>query len=251
MLTSSALLLFGHTFFCLILVWRFAQQSTRREFFITYEWKIWIIFHILFVFCFSQIPLNSLILKLIILYIPPTFLFLMKYILDFLWKEHFLVQFEFFVNSLIFQIKTGYGFRSAFQIATSNLPQTAFQKYFMEIQEFIIFSKKLSSVFQFSPLQQLLSELKRSDQSSQCLLHLENIRQYIRTRSYFQRKVRSALLQVRIQSFILFIIYSGLLILILCQYGWKYPKILFFSFCLFTSGLIFLFHCGKKIKWNI
>ena len=120
----------------------------------------------------------------------------------------------------------------------------------MEIQDSIIFSKNPRSIFTFSPLQQLIIKLKRADQSSQCLTHLENLRLYIKTRSRFQRKVNSALLQVRIQSCILFMIYSGLFCLILYQYGLKYKKVLLFSFCLFLLGLISLFHCGKKIKMD-
>lgn len=245
------LLLFCHITICLKTLYNTLHNSMFLTFLSPMVWKTWFICNILLIFLISQIPINLLFFKLLFLYIPLILTFFLQSVLIFIWRQKFYLQFELFLNALIAQIKIGSGFRSAFKAALSALSYSHFQNYFIEIWEMILFSKNLRKEFRFSPLQQMIEELRKADQSSQCLEQLENLRHQIRVRSLFQKKVQSALLQIRIQSFVLLSLYSGLFIFVLHRYGLKYIKVLLLSFLLFISGLITLFQCGKKMKWTI
>lgn len=214
-------------------------------------WKVWFIFNILLLFFISQLSLESLLLQILLVYTPVILTFFLQSFLVFIWKEQFYTQFEFFLNTLIAQVKMGESFRSAFKKAIESLPNIQFKNYFMEILETILFSKGLRGEFCFSPMQQMIQELKQADQSAQCLGYLENLRHQVRIRSIFRKKVQSALLQIRIQSFVLLILYSGLFLFVLHKYGLKYIKILLLSFFLFLGGFIILLQLGKKVKWTI
>ena len=182
---------------------------------------------------------------------PLTFSFFLQSTLIFIRQQQCYSQLEFFLNALIAQIKIGVGFRPAFKTAALALPNNYFQNYFMEVLETILFSKKSTAPFPSLSLQQMIEELKKADSSSQCLQHLENLRHHTRIRSTFRKKVQSALLQIHIQSVVLFILYSGLFIFILNKHGLKYIKILLLSLFLFIIGLTILSRCGKKIRWTI
>ena len=158
---------------------------------------------------------------------------------------------EFFLNSLIAQIKIGSGFRQAFKLAASTIQKTTIQNCFLEVLESILLKKPLREELNFPPVKQTLEELKLADQSSQCLEHLENLRWQVRARGQFNKKVKTALMQVRVQSFVLLVLYLSLFGFILSRYGFKYPKVLLGSLFLFSLGLFFLLRTGGKIKWNI
>ena len=179
----------------------------------------------------------------------------MRYVLISVWQEQLLVQFEIFLNHLIAQIKIGCSFRASFKLSLTHITSlsvdTRFQNHLIGILESISFSKKIQTQLLFSPLRQMIQELQAADRSVQCLEHLENLRHYIRLRSYFRRKVHTALFQVRIQAFVLSILYGGLLVFVLHQYGLKYLNIVLISLCCFAFGLIVLFQIGKKFKWTI
>ena len=245
------LFLFCTMFICLKTLWNIQHKSIFPAFLSPIVRKIWFICNILLVFCISQLHFNFLFLKLLLFCIPLIFTFFLKSFLVFIWKQRFYLQFEFFLNALISQIKIGIGFRSAFKKAAQSLPYIYFQNYFLKILEIILYSQNLSPEFDFSPLQQIITELKRADQSAQCLEHLENLRHLIHIQSIFRKKVGAALLQIRIQSLVLLLLYSGLFIFVIHKYGLKYIKILFISLSLFITGLIILSQCGRKIKWTI
>ena len=251
MLDLSSTFLFIHILFSLWLNQRTLYHNHWTLFLPSTIRKICIIFNLLFIFGISTLNINSLFLQCLLLYIPWILACFVLNLFYFTWKEQFFTQFEFFINSLISRIKTGSGFRSAFKMAILCLPQAHFQNHFMEILESIIFSKSFRKEFQFSPMQQMLLELQRADQSVRCLDYLENLRHQIRVRSQFRKKIRATLFQFRIQSFILFILYFCLFIFVLLRHGLQYPKLLFSSVCLFTIGLFFLFQCGRRIKWTI
>ena len=209
------------------------------------------IFGIGAVFFLICLPTELIFLKFILLYFPLLLTFLLQSILIVMWREKFYLQFEFFLNSLISQVKIGTGFRAGFKKSIDRLPHPVFQNYFREIWDTIFLSKSIRKEFHYPPLRQIIEELKRIDHSSSCLEHLENLRHQTKVRSLFRKKVRSALLQIRIQAFILLVLYSGLFLFILQRYGLKYIKILFLSLFCFILGLIILYYCGRRIKWTI
>ena len=238
-------------FICLKTLWNIQDKRIFPAVLSPIVWKIWLIFNISLVFFISQLPFDFLFLKLLLFCLPLLFTFFLKTLLNFIWKQRFYVQFEFFLNALISQIKIGVAFRSAFKKSARGLPHTYFQNYFLNILEMILYSQKLRPEFQFSPLQQIIAELKAADQSDQCLEYLENLRHQLHVQSLFRKKVGMALLQIRIQSLVLLFLYSGLFIFVLNKYGLKYIKILLLSSSLFLMGLVILFQCGRKIKWTI
>lgn len=245
------LFLFFHIFICIKVLWNYRHRVSLLSFSSPIVWKVWFLFNILLLFFISQLSVELLFLKILLIYTPLILTFFLQSLLILLWKERFYIQFEFFLNALIAQVKMGESFRSAFKKAMETLPNIQFKNYFTEILETILFSKALRQEFQFSPLQQMIRELKQADQSAQCLGYLENLRHQVRVRSVFRKKVQSALLQIRLQSFVLLVLYSGLFIFVLHKYGLKYIKILLFSLFLFLCGLISLLQCGKKVKWTI
>ena len=250
-LDPSSLYLFSHILFSLWLSWKTIHQKSWTLFLPPAIQKIYIVFHSLFILCLSLSNIDSLFLKCLLLYIPWILACFTPNIFYFYWKERFLSQFEFFINSLIARIKTGAGFRSSFKMAVLCLSQSGFQNHFMEILESITFSKPFRPEFEFQPLKQILLELRQADRSNRFLDHLENLRHQISIRSQLRKKMKSVLFQFRIQSFILFILYICLFVFVLYRHGLQYPKLLIISLCLFITGLIFLLKCGKKIRWTI
>lgn len=251
MFDAKSLLLFFHILICLKALWNTLHKRVFLNFLSPIVWKIWCIFSILLVFFLSQLALPFLFFKCLVIYLPLILTFFLQFFLISVWKQQFYLQFELFLNALIAQIKIGSSFRSGFKVALAGLSHKHFQNYFIEILEIISFAKTLRKEFCFPPLQQMIEELKRADLSPQCLEHLENLRHQVKIRSIFRKKVRSALLQIHIQSFILLILYSGLFLFVLQKYGLKYLQILLLSLFLFLIGLIILFQCGRKIKWTI
>ena len=211
-------------------------------------WNLWFSCNIVFIFCLVQLPIPFLF-KIFCAGLPLVLTGLLQAFLSFKWQEGFLCQLEFFLNILVAQIRIGQGFRVAFKSAVLSLPQKKFQIYFKEIQDSILFAKTPTGHFPL--IQQIIKELKRADQSPHCLKNLENLRHKIRVQALFRKKVRSALGQIRVQSFILLILYIGLFLFVLQKYGWKYMQILLLSLFLFLIGLIWLFQCGRRIKWTI
>ena len=252
MLNWKSLLLFCHIVICLKFLKNLIHKNTFLNFLSPIVWKIWFMGNILLIFVISQIPISILFFKLLLLYLPLTLTFFLQSTMIFLWQQQLYSQLEFFLNALIAQIKIGTGFRPAFKTAALTLSNSYFQNYFMKILETILFSKKpAGKSFLPSSLQQMIEELKKADSSSHCLEHLENLRHHVHIRSVFRKKVQSALLQIRIQSFVLLILYTGLFIFVLNKYGLRYIKILFLSLFLFIIGLIILLQCGKRVKWTI
>ena len=243
--------LFCHILICITVLWNCRNRVMLLSFSSPIVWKVWFIFNILILFFISQLSLELLLLQILLVYTPVILTFFLQSFLIFIWKEQLYTQFEFFLNTLIAQIKMGESFRSAFKKAIESLSNIQFKNYFMEILETILFSKTLRKEFCFSPMEQMIQELKQADQSAQCLGYLENLRHQVRIRSIFRKKVQSALLQIRIQSLILLILYSGLFLFVLHKYGLKYIKVLFLSLLLFLGGFIILLQCGKKLKWTI
>ena len=251
MLDLSFTFLFTHILFSLWLNQKILRHNHWTLFLSPTICKICIIFNFLLVCGISMLNIDSLFFKCLLLHIPWVLACFTSNLFYFYWKEQFFTQFEFFINALISRIKTGAGFRSAFKTAIICLPHRHFQNHFTEILESIIFSKNFRKEFLFSPMRQILLELKQADQSVRCLDYLENLRHQIRVRSQFRKKIKSVLLQFRIQSLILCLLYICLFIFVLFRHGLQYPKLLFSSICLFTIGTFFLYQCGRRIKWTI
>ncbi len=247
----EVIILFFHSLFGFYLLF-----NTRKDrLFITIlsplVWKILVTISIISLFFLIQIPFNFYFFKIILIYTPFLLIIAVKVWFIFHWQEQLITQLELLINNLIAQIKIGCAFRSGFKIALTHLNKKIFQSYFTEILDCILFSKQLRPELSFSPLQQIVKELKKADESSQCLEHLENLRHYLQTRTYFRNKVQSALFQVRMQSYILLVLYASLMVFVIYSYGLKYPKVLFVSFCCFTIGLIVLSQLGRRVKWTI
>ncbi len=251
MFDEKSLLLFCHILICLKSLWNILNSSIFLTFLSPMVWKIWWVFNILLVFLLSRLTWPVLFFKLLALYTPLMLTFFSQILLIFIWKQQFYQQFELFLNTLIAQIKIGMGFRSGFKSALAGLSHKHFKNYFIDILETLSFSKKLRKEFCWSPMQEMIEELKRADQSPQCLEHLENLRQAVKVRSLFRKKSQSALLQIRAQSLVLLVLYSGLFLFVLHKYGLKYIHILLLSLFLFLTGLIILFQCGRRVKWTV
>ena len=243
--------LFVHVFMSLKFLWDLVNQPDFRILFSPILWKILVGFQIFLIFVILQMDISVLFFKSLFLYAPLAFSFLLQSFLFISWKKAFYGQFEFFLNTLVAQIKIGMGFRSAFKASVDSLPSPRFKKYFMDILEMILFSKKLRQELYFSPLKEMLRELVKADQSNRALEHLENLRHQVRVRAQFQKKVQSVLLQLRAQSIVLVVLYVGLFAFVLQRYGLKHLKILMLSFALFTVGLVIMFRCGRRVKWTI
>ena len=246
MLFLESLLLFCSIFICLRAF--LLNKGGVLPFISPLVWKVWFICNVVFMFGVVRLPLPFLV-KLCFIFVPFILTFFGQAFLFLRWQAGFFSQLEFFLNTLIAQIRIGRGFRSAFKGAILSLPQKKYQSCFEEIENSILFAKTPKNP---SPLiQQVIKELKRADQSRYCLKNLENLRHKIRVQAFFRKKVRSALGQIRIQSFILLILYIGLFLFVLQKYGWKYISILLISLLLFLVGLVWLFQCGRRIKWTI
>ena len=151
--------------------------------------------------------------------------------------------------TLIAQMKLGLGFMDAWDKSLQTIERKTDQAFLLKISESLRFQKTYSHPH--SEIKHFLSHLMTARKSTQALKQVRNLQQKIQVKQLFLRKTRQVLFQLRLQSVVMAVLYSGLVIWNLLHYGLSYISLILLSFLLFFSGLLWIFKTGKTLKWSL
>lgn len=161
-------------------------------------------------------------------------------------------EFRMFLDRVILQMKSGFAFRHAMQIALE--PCDAFvQQKIRKIIEMISFSSRTPAQNWNSQLQEILGEFQEVDRQSHRALHkLESYREKLFIVDDFRRKSGQAVRQARVQSILMAVLYLALLIYVLLNFSIdENSAIIFISVTFFVTGIFWIHFKQRKSKWNI
>ena len=163
-------------------------------------------------------------------------------------RRHFLG----FLNKIILQMRSGNSFRQA--VVRANETNSSFVRTKMDdIMKIVVFSQHSSTVTKSSFVDFIISEFKLVDtHSHRSLQRLLNLRKKIQIEEEFRHRSGQVLNQIRLQSTVITVLYSALLIFVVVQYGFmKHSGIIYVSTFMFIVGLLFVFKLGRKLKWKV
>ncbi len=156
------------------------------------------------------------------------------------------------LDQLILSMKSGRGFRPAFQLCLErNSPHVRFAM--TEFLSALQYQKEIKSLGDDPQIQLFFRELAQVDQSAHKPVdRMRALRRRLMMEKGFRQKSRQALLQVRFQSWII----TGMYILVLgyvqMDFGIrKHLTLVLVSSLLFGLGLLVVQRMGRNYKWKI
>lgn len=159
-------------------------------------------------------------------------------------------QFLFLLDSTIARMKMGNSFRSALNQGIESVDLKWVQDDLKELRDRIIYAQDIKS-HQAKEFLFAFKTFKQADHDPQPLTRLHYIREAMKIEDLFIRKSRQALMQIRLQSSIMTILYLILFIFVLWHYGVKFLTLMLFSVFLFVIGSTLIFILGRKIRWTL
>ena len=215
---------------------------------------------------FSEFSIKSCIfsyLVLIILVLPlgtlplifsiyvPIFIFMTA---EYFWiykrLDYFRRQFLFLLDTAITRMKMGNSFREALTQSIESVDSGWIQDDLKELRDRMIYAQEIkpnqAKEFLFA-----FKTFKQADQDPQPLTRLHYIREAMKIEDLFRRKSYQALLQIRLQSLIMTLLYLALFIFVLWYYKAQFLTLMLFSLFLFVSGSFLVFVLGRKIRWTL
>ena len=223
------------------------EMNDRR--FISLHLRIVLTVFLIFYFFFGLILQKHLFLTALFYILPPGILMGFIFYQQKKNQRTLLENLYSLLPSLIAQMKLGLGFMDAWSKGLQTLENKADQEILMKISESLRFQKTYSH--SHPEIKYFLSHLMTARQSTQALKQIKNLHQKIQVKQLFLRKARQVLFQLRLQSSVMAVLYSGLVTWNLIHYGLKYIPLIILSFFLFFSGLLWIFQTGKTLKWSL
>ena len=147
------------------------------------------------------------------------------------------------------KMRLGFGFTDAFRQCLADMEDKKAAGKLQEILDSLRFNK--ACVHPDRNVREFVSCLNQARLSGSPLKRLRRLQEKVKTERLFQRKASRALMQLRLQSVLLTVIYSALLIWTLSLSGLKHLNLIFLSFFFFLAGLIWIFRAGRKMKWSL
>lgn len=182
-----------------------------------------------------------------------TFIFLTPMIISrgqLLLRRHYLqANFVSILDEIILEMRMGRSFRESFQKSSLGQPKWV-QKLFDELLTAFVLRQAISArEIDEGMLRELrdvfLASLKQLDR-------LRSLRRRLKIERDFRQKSRKALIQVRMQSLILSLLFVPLLIYQLWNRGWVEQKaIVTVSTVLFVAGAWWIVGAGRRYQWKI
>lgn len=81
---------------------------------------------------------------------------------------------------------------------------------------------------------------------------LKILRQRLKTERNFRRKSSQATIQIRMQAWVMSLMYVGMLTYICLEFGfWSHSRLILMSTSLFLMGLILVLNIGRRYSWKI
>ena len=151
--------------------------------------------------------------------------------------------------TLIAQMKLGLGFMDAWNKSLQTLENKVDKEFLTKTSEALRFQNTYSH--SHPEIKYFFSHLMAARKSTQALKQIKNLHQKIQVKQLFLRKARQVLFQLRLQSGVMAVLYSGLVTWNLIHYGLEFISLILLSFLLFFSGLFWIFKTGKTLKWSL
>ena len=148
--------------------------------------------------------------------------------------------------TLTAQMKLGLGFMDAWNKSLQTIEDRTDPVFLQKISESLRFQKDNSHPH--LEIRHLLSHLMTARKSARPLKQITHLQQKVQVKQFFRRKSQQVLFQLRLQSGVMTLLYSGLVIWNLLHYGLRYISLVLLSFLLFFSGLLWIFKMGKHLQ---
>ena len=180
----------------------------------------------------------------------PLFLLCLSFLIWERRKEKvFLLTLHKILTPLMAQMKLGFGFLEAWERCLKNVENKTISCKLKEISEILRFQKAFSHPEK--EVREFVSHLSQARNSPQPLKKLKQLREKIKIEQAFHRKASRVLLQLKLQSSILSVLYLSLLIWTMWSSGLRHLKLIFLSFFFFFLGLFWIFKTGRRMKWSL
>lgn len=164
-------------------------------------------------------------------------------------EQKFLQDLYKFLPSLIAQMKLGFSFPDAWQQSLKDIENQELVYKLKDILDTLRFQKPFSH--SKKEIMEFVQHINRARLSSQSLKRLKQFHEKIKIEQLFYRKASKVLMQLRLQSGILGLLYLLLLIWTVFSNGWKHLNLILLSFFFFFIGLIWIFKTGRRMKWSL
>lgn len=161
-------------------------------------------------------------------------------------------QFVPILDNLVLSMKSGKGFRQSLQLCFEKSP-LSIQVALKEFMSSLLYRKEMTGVTSDPQILLFFGELSQIDLSlHKPVERLKSLRRRISIERNFRLKSRQALLQIRFQSWIISIMFLGLLIFVHYQFGLQnHLKLVFLTCGIFFLGQIWILRSGKSYKWKL
>ena len=204
------------------------------------------------IFLIHALPLPSELWRWLLLLAGLCLLYGGIHLLIFQREKAFQRKFIFFLDRLLILLRTGWGFRSAFDRIVEE--ENGFEKAkLMQFRSSVVFSQHKDEMVLSHSLGEAIREMRRAyGDAHESVRRMENLRRKLKMEHDFRHKSGQILFQIRLQSWILIGLYIALLVIVLVRHGFKFHVgWLLFSLLLFTIGITWTFSIGRRIKWKI
>jgi len=195
------------------------------------------------------LPLGTLPLVCSI-YIPIFIFVTAEYFWSYKRLDYFRKQFLFLLDFTVARMKMGNSFREALNQGIESIDPKWVQDDLKELKDRMIYSQSIK-LHQAKEFLFAFKTFKQIDQDPQPLTRLHYIREAMKIEELFRKKSQQALLQIRLQSAIMSILYLGLFIFVIWYHKIQFLTLMLVSLCLFVIGSTLIFILGRNIRWTL
>ncbi|MBK8204138.1 MAG: hypothetical protein IPK68_18095 [Bdellovibrionales bacterium] len=200
----------------------------------------------------GALPLPNEMWRWLLLFSTLLFFYFSVQFVIFQREKSFQDKFIFCLDRLLILLRTGSGFRSAFDKIVEE--EIGFNKAkLMQIRSSVVFSQHKNGLSFGNNWTETMRELQRAHTNShESLRRIENLRRKMKMEREFRHKSGQILFQMRIQAWILAGLYLALLVHVLFRDGSQlHLRWIVLSFVMFIIGLLWTLNMGRRIKWKI
>ncbi|WP_413289385.1 hypothetical protein [Bdellovibrio sp. HCB337] len=154
------------------------------------------------------------------------------------------------LDHLILGVQSGQSLRASLMMLASQ--ESSLLRVSWENLTHAICFENSSAGLKSPALKNLFEELHRIERSqSKCGEQMRSLRKNLKTLEDFRRRSGQVSLQIRMQAAISALLYVGLLLFMLTQFGfYQHRTIIIISGTLFFVGMVTVFVIGRRIQWN-
>lgn len=194
-------------------------------------------------------PWTPTLVLLLLLLVPNLVIFRIDWILNFILRHQFEQYLLSFFDEIILLMMSGQSFRDSFHHLTRN----STEYFHIKLRELFVAGHYQSPASNFKqreliPLAELFHFIEKNPHKA--IDKLKAFRRQLNWSLSFKRKAKQATVQIRAQALVLSLLYLGLLIFVIRNYGSQARSVIGPSLFLFFLGLLCTFLIGRRKKWK-